>query len=154
MRRAARTLCYYLSETNLNVHHWLMSYMQKNPIPRVTLNPESIFRSCFLLAARLHEYFLPGPLTWPMSTLQSGGWDDVSGETFLRNLLSMPLEHAKWNTVSSLMFTVYIFLIQKNTHHTLHLCLLLYLVKLLRGGCICTKLVKYVSRRYVGSDCD
>ncbi|KAL3142311.1 hypothetical protein ABBQ38_002652 [Trebouxia sp. C0009 RCD-2024] len=60
--RAARTLCYYLSETNLNVHHWLMSYMQRNPIPR------------------------------------SGGWDDVSGETFLRNLLSMPLEHAKWTT--------------------------------------------------------
>jgi len=34
--RAARTLCYYLSETNLNVHHWLMTYMQKYPIPRVT----------------------------------------------------------------------------------------------------------------------
>lgn len=60
--RAARTLCYYLSETNLNVHHWLMSYMQKYPIPR------------------------------------SGAWDDVSGETFLRNLLSMPLELAKWTT--------------------------------------------------------
>lgn len=60
--RAARTLCYYLSETNLNVHHWLMTYMQKYPIPR------------------------------------SGAWDDVSGETFLRKLLSMPTEHAKWTT--------------------------------------------------------
>lgn len=32
--------------------------------------------------------------------LQSGAWDDVSGESFLRNLLCMPLEHAKWTTVS------------------------------------------------------
>ncbi|KAA6428869.1 MAG: hypothetical protein FRX49_00979 [Trebouxia sp. A1-2] len=63
--RAARTLCYYLSETNLNVHHWLMTYMQKYPIPR------------------------------------SGAWDDVSGETFLRKLLSMPTEHAKWTTIRS-----------------------------------------------------
>lgn len=24
-------------ETNLNVHHWLMAFMQKHPIPRVRL---------------------------------------------------------------------------------------------------------------------
>jgi hypothetical protein len=33
--RAARTLCYYLSETNLNVYHWLMRFMDENPIPKV-----------------------------------------------------------------------------------------------------------------------
>ena len=31
--------------------------------------------------------------------LQQGAWDDISGETFLRNLLAMPLDHAKWSTV-------------------------------------------------------
>lgn len=35
--RAARTLCYYLSETNLNVYHWLMRFMEANPIPKVAL---------------------------------------------------------------------------------------------------------------------
>ena len=34
--------------------------------------------------------------------VQSGAWDDVSGETFLRKLLAMPIEHAKWTTVSIL----------------------------------------------------
>ena len=27
---------------------------------------------------------------------RDGAWDDVSGETFLRTLLSMPIEHASW----------------------------------------------------------
>lgn len=35
--RAARTLCYYLSETNLNVYHWLMRFMEDHPIPKVAL---------------------------------------------------------------------------------------------------------------------
>eukprot|EP00884_Botryococcus_braunii_P000401 jgi/Botrbrau1/10361/Bobra.0321s0035.1 len=60
--RAARTLCYYLSETNLNVYHWLMRFMDENPIPK------------------------------------QGRWDDVSGETFLRTLLSMPVSSAKFET--------------------------------------------------------
>jgi hypothetical protein len=59
--RAARTLCYYLSETNLNVYHWLAVFMKDNPIPR------------------------------------DGAWDDVSGENFLRKLLSMPIEGARWD---------------------------------------------------------
>lgn len=66
--RAARTLCYYLSETNLNVYHWLMMYMKKNPIPR------------------------------------SGAWDDVSGETFLRTLLSMNIEEARFETGRDAMY--------------------------------------------------
>lgn len=53
-----------------------------------------------------------------MSILQSGGWDDVSGETFLRNLLSMPLEHAKWTTVSPLTSNVDNFsMLEKHTPH-------------------------------------
>lgn len=31
---------------------------------------------------------------------QNGSWDEVSGEAFLRKLLSMPIEEAKFNTVS------------------------------------------------------
>lgn len=58
------------------------------------------------LAVKVHKHVLPGSLTWHMSTLQSGAWDDVSGETFLRNLLSMPLEHAKWTTVSPLISSI------------------------------------------------
>lgn len=64
MCRAARTLCYYLSEMNPNVYHWLVVFMKDHPIPR------------------------------------DGAWDDVSGESFLRLLLSMPIEHASYNTVS------------------------------------------------------
>ena len=30
---------------------------------------------------------------------QTGAWDDVSGETFLRTLLSMPVQAAKFRTV-------------------------------------------------------
>ena len=33
--RAAKTLLYYLSETNLNVYHWFGVYIKENPIPRV-----------------------------------------------------------------------------------------------------------------------
>ena len=32
--RSARTLLYYLQETNLNVYYWLQAYMQAYPIPR------------------------------------------------------------------------------------------------------------------------
>lgn len=33
--------------------------------------------------------------------LQDGSWDEISGEAFLRKLLSMPIEEAKYNTVSA-----------------------------------------------------
>ena len=42
-----------------------------------------------------------------MPWLQEGVWDDVSGETFLRKLLSMPVESAKYNTVCSPPRTIY-----------------------------------------------
>lgn len=32
---------------------------------------------------------------------RDGAWDDVSGESFLRLLLSMPIEHASYTTVGS-----------------------------------------------------
>jgi hypothetical protein len=35
-----------------------------------------------------------------MCVLQDGSWDEISGEDFLRKLLSMPIEEAKFNTVS------------------------------------------------------
>lgn len=31
---------------------------------------------------------------------QDGAWDDVSGDNFLRKLLSMPVEHASYNMVA------------------------------------------------------
>jgi hypothetical protein len=34
--------------------------------------------------------------------LQNGHWDDVSGETFLRNLLSQSIGEAKYDTVGCL----------------------------------------------------
>ena len=37
--RAARTLAYYLSETNLNVYHWLLAFMRQYPIPKVSHRP-------------------------------------------------------------------------------------------------------------------
>ena len=147
MRRAARTLCYYLSETNLNVHHWLMSYMQKNPIPRVALNHEFIFSSH--ASCQLSDYmslFVPGPLMSHIFTLQSGAWDDVSGETFLRNLLSMPLEHAKWTTVSPLMSSDTQFpALGSMRQHAGPLSAALHCQAAVHvmGGCICTKLVNH-----------
>ena len=36
MCRAARTLLYYLMETNLNYHHWLLAYIRTYPIPQVS----------------------------------------------------------------------------------------------------------------------
>lgn len=36
MHRAARTLLYYLMETNLNYHHWLSAFLKAYPIPRVS----------------------------------------------------------------------------------------------------------------------
>ena len=32
--RSARTLLYYLQETNLNIYYWLQAFMQAYPIPR------------------------------------------------------------------------------------------------------------------------
>lgn len=66
--RSAKTLAYYLSETNLHVYHWLSNFMKHNPIPR------------------------------------DGAWDDVSGETFLRKLLSMQVDEAKYDTGRDKMF--------------------------------------------------
>lgn len=36
-----------------------------------------------------------------LSCLQEGTWDDVSGETFLRTLLAMPVQEAKYSVVCS-----------------------------------------------------
>ncbi len=38
-----------------------------------------------------------------LSCLQEGTWDDVSGETFLRTLLAMPVQEAKYSVVSLLI---------------------------------------------------
>eukprot|EP01026_Neomeris_dumetosa_P066956 TRINITY_DN650_c0_g1_i1.p3 TRINITY_DN650_c0_g1~~TRINITY_DN650_c0_g1_i1.p3 ORF type:complete len:222 (-),score=11.73 TRINITY_DN650_c0_g1_i1:413-1078(-) len=67
-QRAAFTLRYYLSETNINVYHWFTVFMKTHPIPT------------------------------------EGSWEDVSGETFLRKLLSMPIQPAKYQTVRNEMY--------------------------------------------------
>jgi len=36
-----------------------------------------------------------------VNNVQDGVWDDVSGETFLRTLLSMPTQGAKFDVVSA-----------------------------------------------------
>lgn len=60
--RASRTLIVYLQETNLNLAHWLASFMRANPI-----------------------------------SLSSGSWEDISGDTFLKTLLKMPVEQASYD---------------------------------------------------------
>lgn len=44
LSRAARTLVFYLMETNLNVHHWLQGFIKANPIPRVRVNGDAPWR--------------------------------------------------------------------------------------------------------------
>jgi hypothetical protein len=98
MCRAARTLLYYLMETNLNYHHWLLAFIRTYPIPRVC-------QCCMHMEAALHRSVAVS--NWPSSLLddkpvlnsQDGAWDDVSGESFIRKLLTMPIQEAKWNVV-------------------------------------------------------
>ena len=56
-----RTLATYLSETNLNLYHWLIAVERAVPIPR------------------------------------DGSWDDVSGTTFLRTMLALPISDAAYD---------------------------------------------------------
>ena len=80
---------------NLNLYHWLAQYMKENPIPRVSAG--CVLPEAHLMTAPL----IKGGHLWTQSLfgVQDGAWDDVSGETFLRKLLSMPIEAAKWKTV-------------------------------------------------------
>ena len=104
--RSARTLAYYLSETNLNLYHWLLAFIRQNPIPRVRSCTAHDFctvcTACPLM--RQHDSLLDvcaadDAVTLLTIVAQTGAWDDVSGETFLRTLLSMPIQAAKFRTV-------------------------------------------------------
>jgi len=106
-------------ETNLNVHHWLMAFMQKHPIPRVRLLLLGTVCEACRAAHRVCHTVLG--MTWlqqtpmhasavhcvrfdkpcPAWVQQDGAWDDVSGETFLRTLLTMPIQEAKYSVVRS-----------------------------------------------------
>ena len=44
--RSARTLAYYLMETNLNLYHWLLAFIKQNPIPRVRTTLILLHSSC------------------------------------------------------------------------------------------------------------
>lgn len=118
--RSARTLLFYLQETNLNLYYWLSAFMQAYPIPRVR-------HSCALAQSSLASpndcihgsevgkdtsgiHILPAALCDAVNNWnrcqqfvckQDGAWDDVSGETFLRTLLSMPTQGAKFDVVCS-----------------------------------------------------
>lgn len=46
------------------------------------------------------------PSTPCLPTLQEGHWEDVSGETFLRRLMSMPLEETRWSFYGALRPTL------------------------------------------------
>eukprot|EP00210_Caulerpa_lentillifera_P006307 g6024.t1 len=35
-QRSAVTLCYYLMETNINLHHWLVGFIKSHPIPQAS----------------------------------------------------------------------------------------------------------------------
>lgn len=58
--------------------------------------------SCSLQASQLCSYMVRILRCCLLCcAVQNGSWDEVSGEAFLRKLLSMPIEEAKFNTVSS-----------------------------------------------------
>ena len=116
--RAARTLLYYLSETNLNVYHWFLCYMKENPIPRVSgLACPGPASNAIILSSSMsccRNLAMVVPCTdlvvyvigdaellkrGSVSALQNGHWDDVSGEGFLRKLLSQPIGEAKYDVV-------------------------------------------------------
>ena len=83
--------------------------------------------------------------------MQSGGWDDVSGETFLRNLLSMPLEHAKWTTVSPLISGVDNLLGSMHQHAApLTGASHCQFAVSFTGSCMCSKLNSHAPRLQLG----
>ena len=111
-------------ETNLTLHGWLQSYMKANEIPRVRRRAaaaaaarhgpapalpgvrESAAPPWALLGFQrvpmIPDPGPPPPSRSPSPPLpqparrQDGSWDDVSGETFLRKLLALPISEARW----------------------------------------------------------
>ena len=85
-------------ETNLNYHHWLLAFIRTYPIPRVWQrykHTKAAVTTICLSVSIGHRHCLMISLF----DVQDGAWDDVSGETFLRKLLTMPIQEAKWNVV-------------------------------------------------------
>lgn len=121
MCRAVKTLLVYLMETNQNLYHWLVLYLQQNPIPRSgtwvsalpthpTLHamplprPQQLLPACSA-ATYWPTHSIPGlsraccapllsaPHPFPTPHLPQ---DEVSGEVFLRKLLLSPIESASY----------------------------------------------------------
>jgi len=60
-----------------------------------------MLRTLFIPALLFHPANASNPPYTPPPTInnrQVGSWDDVSGESFLRQLLSMPVEEATFKT--------------------------------------------------------
>lgn len=68
---------------------WFAAASPSQPAPQQQSDSDRILRYVLLVAA--------------FGAAQNGSWDEVSGEAFLRKLLSMPISEAKFNTVSSLL---------------------------------------------------
>lgn len=95
--RAAKTLLVYLQELNPIVFQWLYRFMEQNPIPskqaraRRRAHGPTYLRTTRGCAVDHQRPSLFAPPQAP--------WDDISGETFLRNLLYAPTSEAKMETV-------------------------------------------------------
>lgn len=64
--RAARTLLYYLTETNLTLHNWLFMYLRENPIPQVPFHPLSRVRAAAAVRALPWQLIVRGRTAWAL----------------------------------------------------------------------------------------
>lgn len=96
--RAAKTLLYYMFETNPTLYGWFNMYLKV----RCMCSILDARRSTLEFRRALHALtpFLRAPLVRSFKKEneipREGSWDDVSGETFLRKLLSLQMEETSW----------------------------------------------------------
>ena len=104
--RAAKTLLYYMFETNPTLYGWFNMYLKVRCMCSILDARRSTLE--FRRAPHALTPFLRAPLvrSFARSLVRSfkkeneipreGSWDDVSGETFLRKLLSLQMEETSW----------------------------------------------------------
>ena len=103
--RAAKTLLYYMFETNPTLYGWFNTYLKVRCMSSTLDSRLSILDVCPTLslsscALRSFTRSLVRSFTRSFKKEneipREGSWDDVSGETFLRKLLSLQMEETSW----------------------------------------------------------
>ncbi len=101
--RAAKTLLYYMFETNPTLYGWFNTYLKVRCMSS-TLDCRRVPHALtlFLRAPLVHSFTRSLVRSFTRSFKKEneipreGSWDDVSGETFLRKLLSLQMEETSW----------------------------------------------------------